>query len=145
MSVIGASGLVGEHLANPLGIGDNPVATYRSNLIPSAEHLDICDAVKVKELLERLQPEIIFLPAALTNVDFCEENRDPSYTINVKGVKNVVDTSNKIEARLIYFSTDYIFDGTAGPYHEDSTANPISEYGRQKLEAEHYIALTSLN
>jgi len=96
-------------------------------------------------MLETLKPEIIFLPAALTNVDFCENNEKLSYTINVAGTKNVVVASNKISARLIYFSTDYIFDGTAGPYNEDAIPNPISTYGWQKLEAEHYIASTSLN
>jgi len=144
--VIGGSGLVGEHLVRHLSLSDeNPIVTYLSNPIPTAEHLDICDAPKINEFLERFNPEIVFLPAALTNVDFCEKDHARSYQINVRGVKNVVNTLNKIGGRLIYFSTDYIFDGTTGPYGEDSTANPISEYGRQKLEAEHYIALTSLN
>jgi len=144
--VIGASGLVGEHLVNLLTVsGENPIATFRTNPIRSAEQLDICQHAQVKSFFKQLQPEIVFLPAALTNVDYCERNREFSYMTNVIGVKNVVEASNAIGARLIYFSTDYIFDGMAGPYYEDSTANPLSEYGRQKLIAEHYIALTAFN
>jgi len=144
--VIGASGLIGEHLINSLtATGESPIATYRTNSIPSAKQLDICHFPQVIDFLERFQPKIVFLPAALTNVDYCEINQELSYMTNVIGVKNVVEASNAVGARLIYFSTDYIFDGVSGPYDEDSVANPISEYGRQKLLAEHHIGLASFN
>jgi len=140
--VIGASGMVGESLVNSLvEAGEIPVATYRTISIPSAEQLDICRFPQVTDFFERFQPKIVFLPAALTNVDYCEVNPALSYMTNVVGVKNVVEASNVVGARLIYFSSDYIFDGVAGPYNEDSLANPLSEYGRQKLIAEHHIAL----
>jgi dTDP-4-dehydrorhamnose reductase len=144
--VIGASGLVGEHLVRQLTeLDQNPIATYRTNPIPSAEQLDICQTVQVSTFFKRIKPRVVYLPAALTNVDYCETNQELSYATNVIGMKNVVEASNAVDARLIYFSTDYVFDGLLGPYGEDSVANPISEYGRQKLIAEHYLALTCSN
>ena len=144
--VIGASGLVGEHLINSLAAsGEDFVSTYRTNPISSAQQLDICHGEQVKSFFEKFQPDIAFLPAALTNVDYCEGNPELAYMTNVTGTKNVVEASNSVGARLIFFSTDYIFDGTAGPYDESATANPTNVYGQQKLLAEHYIAAQSLN
>jgi len=139
--VIGASGLVGEHLVNILNsLGRTVIATYHTTPIPHAEPLDICDEVQVGYFLERSGPEVVFLPAAIANVDFCETNPQTTYQANVTGVRNVVDAANRVNARLVYFSTDYIFDGEAGPYSEEAVANPSSEYGRQKLIAEHYVS-----
>lgn len=142
--VIGASGMVGEHLVLALNaIGQNPIATCRSNQIPSAIPLDITNRSDVDSLFASEQPMVTFLPAALTNVDYCETYPDESYKTNVMGVQNVVNVANSADSRVIYFSTDYIFDGRKGPYSEEEPANPISEYGRQKLAAEHYISLFS--
>lgn len=144
--VIGASGLVGEHLANSLiEMGIETITTYNTVRVPNAEQLDIRQASGVLALVKKIEPDIIFLPAALTNVDYCESHPEQSYRINIVGVKNVVDASNRIGAKLIYFSTDYIFDGIDGPYDEMAPANPVNEYGRQKLIAEHYISLFANN
>ena len=139
--VIGASGLVGEHLVNTLdSLGRSVVATYYETPIPAAERVDICNVSQVNLLLEEHSPRVVFLPAAVANVDYCETNPNVTYRTNVNGIKHVVDAANKMNARLVYFSTDYIFDGESGPYSEDATANTTSEYGRQKLIAEHYIS-----
>jgi len=140
--VIGASGLVGEHLVTVLrSAGQAPVSTYHSDLIPSASALDITQQANVLGLLESAKPGFVYLPAALTNVDYCENHPEETYEINVRGVQNVVKAVNAIGSKLIYFSSDYIFDGVSGPYDETDSANPICEYGRQKLAAEHYISL----
>lgn len=144
--VIGASGLVGEHLVNSLiENGQEIKATYHTTQIPDAEQLDLRQLSDVITLIKKSEPSIVFLPAALTNVDYCESHPEQAHRINVAGVKNVVEASNSINAKLIYFSTDYIFDGTDGPYNEMAPANPINEYGRQKLIAEHYISLFAKN
>lgn len=142
--VIGASGMVGEHILTTLNaLEREAVATFYKTPVPSANYLNIADEVEVNKLIKAVNPQIIYLPAALTNVDYCENHPEEAYKINVTGVQNVVGAANRTGSRLIYFSTDYIFDGENGPYNEESTANPISEYGRQKLEAERYIALFS--
>ena len=140
--VIGASGMVGAHLVAALTTrGNQPISTYHSVPIPSAIPLDIRNHADVARLFSEAHPNCVYLPAALPNVDYCESHSTETYQTNVIGIKNVVQAANRVGARVIHFSTDFIFDGENGPYDEAETANPISEYGRQKLEAEHFISL----
>ncbi len=142
--VIGASGLVGDHLVRSLkGAGCEVVATYFSHPIPGLLPLDICDIESLDQFIKRLQPGVVYLPAALPNVNYCELHPEETYRTNVCGVTNVIHAVNQIPAKLVYFSSDYIFDGKAGPYKEEHPANPICEYGRQKLMAEHAVACQS--
>jgi dTDP-4-dehydrorhamnose reductase len=140
--VIGASGLVGSQLVMELESSGRPtIGTYFSHSRPGLRRLDIQDLEAVKRLVQAVHPEIIYLPAALPDVDYVEEHPSESYRTNVLGVYNVIRAANQEGARLVYFSSDYIFDGKAGPYGEDDPANPICEYGRQKLLAEHALCL----
>lgn len=140
--VIGASGLVGGYLDAALRAnGQQVISTYFANHIPNATPLDVRQAAQVAALVSEARPTHIFLPAAIPNVDYCETHPAETYQTNVLGVKNVVMAANAVGARIIYFSSDYIFDGANGPYGELESARPISEYGRQKLEAEHFISL----
>lgn len=144
--VIGASGMIGEHLVRALNAtGQEALATYYKTSLPSAVPLDITNRRDVDSLFASEKPRVAFLPAALTNVDYCETHADETYQTNVLGAQNVIEAANSTDTRLIYFSTDYIFDGRTGPYFEEEPANPVSEYGRQKLAAEHYISLFAKN
>jgi len=140
--VIGASGLVGGHLmkAAPKA-GVRALGTYRGNPVDGMEWADIREPKHLHALLDRLRPAVIHLAAAASNVDYCQLHPEETYATNVMGVKNVVDGANAVGAKIVYFSTDFVFDGKAGPYGEEDTANPICEYGRQKFMAEHHIAL----
>lgn len=140
--IIGASGQIGEHLVRAaLDAGFEALGTYHSHLVPGMQRLDIRSWTEVQSLIAKVRPAVVYLPAALSNVDYCELHPKEVYQTNVVGVRNVVQCVNDVEAKLVYFSSDYIFDGQAGPYGEDDPANPICEYGRQKLIAEHYVAL----
>ena len=140
--VIGASGQVGEHLMDVLRSRDvDCVGTSFSHPFDGLFQLDIRNLHDVRNLLSRVRPAVIHIPASLTNVDYCETHVEEGFAINVIGVKNIVQTVEEMGARIVYFSSDYIFDGVQGPYHEDAPANPICEYGRQKLAAEHVVAL----
>jgi dTDP-4-dehydrorhamnose reductase len=141
--VIGASGLVGGHLLVQLKqvAGADVVGTYRQHPGAGLEPFDILDRAVVHRFFEQIQPTVVFLTAALSNVDFCELYPDLSYKANVSGVKHVVEAANACRARLVFFSTDYIFDGRAGPYAEEDAASPISQYGWHKTLAEHHIGL----
>jgi len=144
--VIGASGLVGSHLINSLTTaGQDCIATYHTYPIPSAFSLDIRNRKDLEMAISKIRPNVIYLPAAFPNVDYCETHPAETYEINVIGVSHVINAANTTGTRLIYFSSDYIFDGKSGPYTETDTANPISEYGCQKLAAEHYISLFAKN
>jgi len=85
-------------------------------------------------------PAYVLVPAAATHVDRCELEAQMAYEVNVVGTSHLVDAANEVGAVIVYFSSDYIFDGADGPYDERATANPISQYGLQKLSAEHLIA-----
>jgi len=140
--VIGASGMVGEYLVRAAAdAGFEAIGTYHSHLVRGMQRLDIRNQTEVQLLMAKVRPTIVYLPASLANVDYCELHPGEGYATNVIGVCNVVRAVNEVGAKLVYFSSDYIFDGKAGPYREDDPPNPICEYGRQKLMAEHYIAL----
>lgn len=140
--IIGASGQVGEHILSTLThMGVDAVGTRFHHGGTQLAPLDICNSAAVTTLIDSINPDVIYLPASLTNVDYCESHPREGYDSNVLGVCNVVRAANKHSARLIYFSSDYIWDGFHGPYREEDPANPICEYGRQKLLAEHFVSL----
>jgi dTDP-4-dehydrorhamnose reductase len=145
--VIGASGLVGQHIMDVLQRREQEVAigTYYQFALPDLHFLDIRDSKAVADLLSQFQPEVIYLPASLTDVDYCENHSMHSFEINVVGTCNVVKETNRIRAKLVFFSSDYLFDGLGGPYSEDDPAQPISEYGRHKLSSEHFVSIHSAN
>jgi dTDP-4-dehydrorhamnose reductase len=103
--------------------------------------VDIRDGRAVGALVAEWRPDVVYLPASLTNVDYCELHPDEAYEINVAGVCNVVRATKDVGAGLVYLSSDYVFDGSCGPYAEGDPARPICVYGWQKLLGEHYIAL----
>lgn len=138
--VIGASGLVGQHLLHTLHERGVPtVGTSRTPPPGPLRPLDIGDAATVMALLEMVRPTTIYLAAALSHVDYCETHADESHALNVLGTRNVALAAATVDARLVYFSTDYVFDGRAGPYAETDAPNPLNVYGRHKLLAEHFV------
>jgi len=103
--------------------------------------LDITVRSDVKNLVIYFRPDVIINTAAFTNVDACELNRELAWRVNVEGVRNLVHSARRVDAKLIHISTDYIFDGKNGPYTEDAIPNPINYYGRTKLASENEIKI----
>lgn len=89
--------------------------------------------------LDAFQPDVIVHCGALTWVDYCEQNPEESFQKTVQSAEVAIQLCEKYGARLIYTSTDYVFDGTKGPYREDDAVNPLNVYGRHKLEAEQLV------
>ncbi|HNX81572.1 MAG TPA: SDR family oxidoreductase [Candidatus Omnitrophota bacterium] len=137
--IIGASGLVGSYLYKSISLHTSVIGTYQKFAIPGLQPLDISSDHNISKLIETVNPEFVFLPAAFTHVDACEEKKDFCKAINVDGVHNVIKALRGTNTALIYFSTDFIFDGKDGPYTEESKPNPISYYGETKLNAEQLI------
>jgi dTDP-4-dehydrorhamnose reductase len=135
--IIGGSGFVGTALRGVFGA--EAVGTYCNHRLEGLRHLDIRDAGAVTALLGELRPELILHPAAQPHVDWCEDHVEESEAINVSGTRNVAQAAHAIGARYAYFSTDYLFNGDAGPYREDAEPDPLNVYGRHKLEAERCI------
>lgn len=138
--VIGASGFLGGYLSDSLQRrGWEVTGTYHRHPYASLKPLDICDPNALEAFFSKYTPDVICICAAEPNVDYCEEHPSETAKINVQGVENVAAAAVKIKAKLVYFSSDYVFDGEAGPYQETDSPHPVSEYGGQKLKAETLI------
>jgi len=139
--VIGASGLVGSHCLRYLKEKNiEVIGTYRNHQTantfffdPSLENcFDFLNEIAFK-------PDTIIHCGALTNVDYCEDNQAESYDLTVKSTEKIVFYCNKNKIKLVYLSTDYVFDGLSGPYLETENTNPINVYGKHKMEAEKIV------
>jgi dTDP-4-dehydrorhamnose reductase len=98
---------------------------------------DIRDAAQVQKVVEKYRPDWIVLAAAYTDVDGCESNRELAFSVNRDGALNVARAAKVTGAKLLFFSSDYVFDGTkTSPYEIGDVRNPQSVYGRTKAEAE---------
>ena len=138
--VIGASGLLGQSLMRVLENNQYEVSgTYASRAADGLVFLDIREPSAVREYFRRLQPDIVFLTAALTHVDYCEDHPEEAFRINVEGTKNAAREAKRCGSKLVFYSTDYIFDGQSGPYDEGAAPSPVSIYGKSKLEGERAI------
>jgi dTDP-4-dehydrorhamnose reductase len=105
------------------------------------EQFDITDARRTLEGISEASPDTVVHTAAFTRVEACEEERDTALRINADGTLNVAEAARKVGARLVYVSTDYVFDGTKGaPYVETDPPNPINCYGETKLLGEQHVA-----
>lgn len=104
------------------------------------EALDIRDAEAVRSAVHEFAPDCVLHCAAYTNVDGAEADEDTAEAINVLGTRNVVSAVRGTHTTVVYFSTDYVFDGTKGaPYVETDRPNPLNAYGRTKLGGEQEV------
>jgi len=104
------------------------------------EVLDITLEDRVSDFISTHTPDIVVNCAAFTNVDKCETEREDAFSVNALGPKYLAAAANKCGARVIQISTDFVFDGNGNrPYTEEDQTNPLSEYGRTKLEGERNI------
>ncbi len=135
--VVGASGFVGEYLHVRLtGRGHQVWGTFHSSPRPGLVALDVLDRKRTAALVRSLRPDVVFHPAAVANVDWCERFPEASFLVNVTGLGHVVEAAVSAEARVVLFSTEYVFDGADGPYSEEDVPRPLSAYGRQKRAGE---------
>ncbi|MGB7053742.1 MAG: dTDP-4-dehydrorhamnose reductase [bacterium] len=103
------------------------------------DQLDITKTAKTREFLLKHRPDVILHFAAVSDVDSCEDDRDYALLVNALSCKGLAEIANEINAKMLYTSTNFVFDGNARePYTESSKPNPINEYGRTKLLGETY-------
>ena len=102
--------------------------------------LDITDIDQVMRLIKSEKPDVIINCAAHTNVDACEKQWDLAYKINAIGPRNLSIAASEVNAKMIHVSTDYVFEGNGQkPYTEFDMPNPVSAYGKTKLEGERFV------
>jgi dTDP-4-dehydrorhamnose reductase len=133
ITIFGATGLLGKALMREWS--EDEVTG-----LGSADG-DIRDAEQVLHLVQRSRPDWIVLAAAYANVDGCETNRTLAFDVNCRGAVNIARAATRQGARLLFLSTDYVFDGTkTTPYTSDDPRSPRSVYGQSKAEAEAQLA-----
>ncbi len=145
--ITGSNGLLGQKLVELLS--QNPeiqlIATSKGkNRITFTNgykylEMDITDAEQVEEVIENTRPDAIIHTAAMTNADQCEGEKDLCWTMNVKATEYLVKAAEKHQIFFCYLSTDFVFDGMAGPYSEEDLQSPLSFYGWSKFAGEEVV------
>lgn len=165
--VIGASGQVGAALFERLensGVttrgtfyhhglagqehesGSSKLELVKPGQQPQLVQLDLLDREQISDVIADFSPDCIYLAGAYTDVDGCELEPERSNAINVQGVRDVVAAARELSScRLIYFSSDFVFDGLRGPYDEKAKPSPASVYGKHKVEAERVVASSGMS
>jgi dTDP-4-dehydrorhamnose reductase len=129
VTIFGATGLLGKDLMREWR-GDELTGLGQRNA-------DIRDAPQVHAVLQKSKPEWVILAAAYTDVDGCESNQELAFSVNRDGAVNVANAAKQVGAKLLFLSSDYVFDGkNTAPYQTCDPRNPQSVYGRSKAEAE---------
>ena len=146
--VVGANGMLGQRVIKFYSEQDN-TTLLGCSIEPEAVFNDAdyvcCDLSKresIKNIVYDFYPDFIVNAAAYTNVDKSEIERELAWKINVKGVEYLAEMCRVLDAHLIHISTDYIFDGTKGPYNETAIPNPLGYYGRTKLASENALKIS---
>ena len=138
--VTGATGRIGRSLIRqiPSGIDVEILLDPLDQYVPEYSWLraDIGDRNKVIMGVTCSKPDVVIHLAAMTDVDGCEEDSETAFRVNRDGTAYIAEACSRCGAKLVYLSTDYVFDGRMGPYTEEDKTHPISVYGRSKLEGE---------
>jgi len=140
--ISGASGLLGGNCLKVFKEQTDwdVLGTYFSYPTDDTVYFNTLDEKDEKNVdIREFAPDVIVHCGALTHVDYCEENVEESYQKTVQSTINLLKLAKELNARLVFISTDYVFDGTKGPYSEDDEVNPLSVYGKHKLEAEEIV------
>lgn len=128
--ILGAGGMLGSDVCK--AFPDAAKMTHKD--------LDITDRNQVMESIRKINPDLVINAAAYTNVDGCEDRQELALQVNGYGPGYIAEACNGIDATLIHFSTDYVFDGSKEEYIESDTPDPINVYGSSKLLGEKKIA-----
>jgi dTDP-4-dehydrorhamnose reductase len=131
--VTGAGGMLGSDLVERLSKGHEVTGVTRQNFDILKEH-------EIRASLARVRPDWVIHSAAYTNVDGCEKEPEKAFAVNADGARDVARACWSVGARMLYVSTDYIYDGTKGsPYVETDQVNPLNVYGKSKLRGEQEV------
>jgi dTDP-4-dehydrorhamnose reductase len=137
--VTGANGMLGSSIIKEFegeykfySVDKDPLEP----ILPNPFQVDLTDKKKVEEALTKIKPDLVIHCAALTNVDFCEDNREMCYKVNVDATKYLAEICKKLGIVLVYISTDFVFDGEKGNYKEEDETNPLGIYAESKLLGE---------
>lgn len=140
--ITGVTGLLGKALAETNGAGHQLVGTYlpKTLAVPfynfPTTSLDVRDREKLLSIFQEHRPEVVIHTASIGSVDYCETHREESWEVNVKGTQNIIHFCEEFGAKLIFISSNAVFDGEKAPYGENDPVHPINYYGKLKVEGE---------
>ncbi len=141
--ITGGSGFVGGHLLQQAQHHYETHATFLSHRMADSgavqHRIDLAQVEQLEHLLAEIQPEIIIHTAAISQPDFCEQHQEQTHAVNVVTTDALARWSARHQARLIFTSTDMVFDGQRGMYRESDSPSPISAYARSKVAAEQVL------
>lgn len=147
--VTGGSGFVGGHIITRAKTKWDVFTAYNTRpAVPSmikSFQINLASEKSIDNLIEKIQPEVVIHSAAWPDLEKCEKNPRDAFHINATSSEILAELSERFEFRLIFISTDMVFDGNKGNYSETSRTNPINIYGKTKLSAEKYIRAASTN
>ena len=143
--ITGGSGLLGERLATVSKENDELTLVHNRNPTENSVKCDITNEEEVKKIVSKENPDVIIHCAAMTNVDLCEDEIDLAYKINGDGTGYLAKAAEENDAKIIYVSTDFVFDGNLGYYKEDEKVNPLGIYAKSKYDGEVQLQKYSSN
>lgn len=139
--VTGGSGLLGSKVVSLAESEYQVIPThFKDSLFLNSVRLDITNKREVFQNIQKFRPDIVIHAAAETNVDKCEKEKQRAWKTNVEGTSNLAEICGRMNAKMIYVSTDYVFDGEKGLYAEEDEPNPVNYYGLTKLKGEELLA-----
>jgi dTDP-4-dehydrorhamnose reductase len=146
--VTGASGQLGAYLLCELVRRGLPIVAWSGTCSGQCQGVpldvvNLADADAVRAAFGRVRPEVVIHAAALARVDECHRDADRANTINARGTELLAELTRQAQSRLIYVSTDLVFDGEHAPYREGDEPSPLSAYGRSKAAGEQAARLNS--
>ena len=143
--ITGANGFLGYYLVEQLlSKGYEIIATGKGSCrLPFSHHsnfrfqeMDFTDPFSIHDVFENIKPDVVIHAGAMSKPDECELDQVKAYLVNVEGTVQLLINATDSKSFFIFLSTDFVFDGKRGMYHEEDTPNPVNYYGRTKLEAE---------
>lgn len=141
--ITGGSGFLGGHLITQAREKYHVTATYFRQRYPISsvrwEYFDLTAIDRIESFIEAVYPDAIIHNAAMTLVDECEQKSDQAFLTNVMATAEIARIAKRRSIRLIYVSSDMVFDGKKGNYREDDDVNPVNYYGKTKVLAEESI------
>ena len=138
VAILGASGLLGAHL-DRVHQNDLCLSTCFSRSAPGLRRLDLTDGSSLAQAVREFRPDLVYLPAALTTPSLCQADPEAARAVNTEPARLLTALGRELGFRLVFISSDLVFDGRQGDYREDDPVGPLSVYGRTKVEAEEAV------
>ena len=148
--IVGANGLLGQRLIAFYSSKENVellgCSIEEKSFLENVPYVscDITIRENIKKTILDFCPDVVINAAGYTNVDRSESERESAWKLNVKGVEFIAEACRIIDSKIIQISTDYIFNGTSGPYNEKDKPNPLGYYGRTKLASENALKIAAV-